>query len=280
MSISKRKNKDGSTSFRARVKAPGGKSWLKSSWVRNLDEAKREEAQLLEEKRLGGSGWSLEDGKRYSVNEYWEVWSQANRPKVSDGWKKSQNQMMRDYVAPVIGEAKLARVQSPEIGVVLQKMRDLGRAEQTIEHVYTLLFKMFGDAVSYYRMIRDNPVSAQFHRPEVPEVESEFLNPEEVWKLLAAADKEPAVWLEALAGLRTEATVALMWDSVFFDTAQILIRRAFKQKVRQIAEYPKGKKWVYVPMTPPLRNYLLDLAGTHGTHGFVCKGPKGRHARP
>lgn len=278
MTISKRKNKDGSTSFRARVKDGAG-AWLKSNWFRNLDEAKQQEGQLLEERRLGGHGWSLQDGKTYTVSQYWEVWSVENRATVSDGWKKSQDQMWRDYVAPVIGDFKMALVQAPAIGAVLNRMRTMGRSEQTIEHVYTLLRKMFGDAVSYYRMIRDCPVSAQFHRPEVPETESTFLKPDEVWRLLAVSENEPAVWLEALAGLRTEATVALMWDCVFFDTSQILIRRAFKQKVRRIEEHPKGKKWVYVPMTPPLRAYLQDLS-THGTHGFVCKGPKGGMLAP
>lgn len=278
MTISVRKNKDGSRSFRARVKSPVG-SWMKSNWVRNLDEAKQQEASLLEERRLGGSGWTLQDGKTYTVNQYWEVWSEHNRTKVSEGWKITQNQMWRDYIAPVIGNLRMAQVQSPEIGQILNRMRDLGRSEQTIDNVYTMLRKMFGDAMGYYKMIRDIPVSSQFHRPEVLEVESAFLQPEQVWTLLSQAQNEPAVWLEALAGLRTEATVALMWDCVFLDTAQILIRRAFKQKVRRIEEYPKGKKWVYVPIVPPLWSYLVDL-GTHGTHGFVCKGPKGGMLAP
>lgn len=282
MAIENRKNKDGTMSYRARVKDPEGK-FYRAEWKRDREEALLEEVAQIKLKKQGNLVRLEDDGKKYTFNEYWEVYAANDRTDTSDGWKISQDQMVRDYIAPVIGKKKMAEISMPHIGKVLNRMKELGRGAQLRLHVYRLMNQVFDRAVNYYRMIPTNPVSAEYHRPKVTEIESMFLKPQQSWLLLEEAIKEDerAVVIELLAALRTEATLALMWPCVHWDTNQILICRAFKQKVRRIEEFPKGRKAEYVPMTPVLKDYLWEIfQRTEDKEGFVCPGPRGGFLKP
>jgi integrase len=93
------------------------------------------------------------------------------------------------------------------------------------------------------------------------DTERDYLKPDEAMKLLHASKEHylgAGIWLAILSGLRTEAIRALRWQSVDFDKGQILIREAFKEKEARVEEYPKGKKWEYVPMPPALADFLRE----------------------
>ncbi len=300
MAIAKRKNKDETESFRARVRDAAG-LWYRSEWKRHLSEAMIDEGKLVERKRLGESATDapkvgpatvlapgedllskeaadLKSGKTTTVDDLWAVFQDANRTEVSDGWKISQDQMARDYISPVIGKKFVADVGIPDIGHVLTRMKKLGRGEQMRLHVYRLLYQIFDVAVSYYGMIKKSPVSAEYHKTKVPETESRFLKPEQSWALLEEAriSDDRAVWVELLAGLRTEATVALTWPNVQWDLDQILICSAWKSKVKRLEDFPKGKKAEYVPLTPVLKEFLQECYGRdRDKTSFVCPGPRG-----
>lgn len=283
MAIVQRKNKGGKIRYQVKVKDRDGK-WFPTATYADLVDAKGEEARLMGMKRKGALGTS-EDARQVTVNEYWEVWAVENRSGVSAGWKLSQDQMMRDYVAPIIGDEKMAHVDAPKIGRVLNRMKEQGRSDQMRKHVYSLLRKLFGDAVEYYEMLAANPVKPKFHRPKVREQMRPFLKPDQAWQLLGFARSHylgPAVWLQTLAGMRSEAALALDWSAVLWDLDQILICRAWKQKVGIIADYPKGSQWEYVPMPPALKDYLMAVWESRGrpAAGFVCLNKTGTRMLP
>lgn len=283
MAIEQRKNKDGSLSFRARVKDPNGQ-WYRSEWKSNRDEAMVDEGELVGRKRKRDVEPAvLAEGKKYTWNDFWEVYQVADRTETSEGWKISQDQMERDYIRPVIGKKYMSDIGSPAVGRVLSRMKEMGRGDQLRLHVYRLMNQVFDRAVNYYRMIKENPVNSKYHNVKVVESESQFLEPHQSWSLyeLAKERGERAVIIELLAGLRTEATVALTWPCVLWDMDQILICRAFKQKVRRIEEYPKGRKDEYVPLTPVLKEYLWECyQKDKNKSGWVCPGPRGGHLKP
>lgn len=289
MAINKWKTSDGLIRFQVKVKDRSGK-WFPTPSFADEGEAKIYEGELLKQKRQGATTIT-QDSRVVTLNEFWEVWSHENRSKVSEGWKISQDQMFRDYIAPVAGQEKMLNITAPVVGRILNRMRSAkempdgrARGEQMVKHVYTLLRTMFGDAVGYYKMLKESPVSPKFHRPKVTEKESDYLFPEQAWLLLERSQEHwlgPALWLDVLAGLRCEATCALKWDSVLWDTDQILICRAWKAKVRRLENYPKGKTWEYVPMVPDLRAYLWSLWIKSGDpDAFVCLSPRGKMLKP
>lgn len=279
--ITRTSSKTKRAKYLVRVWNPETDSWVNGGTWADLLLAREKENELKRKLRVPGALMNLEDGKKTTVAEYWEVWREDRRHKVSQGWRISQDQMFRDYVEKHLGHHKMADVTSPMVSRVLDRIRDSGRSAQMVKHVYSLLRSMFGDAQGYYQMIDENPVNPKFHRPKVPRAKRAFLTPAQSWRLLEVARTHeylgPAVWVQILAGLRPEAMQALKWDAVLWDSNQLLICRAWKQKVGVMADYPKGKDWEYVPMVRELKSYLSDLwSKTNGdASAFVCQGPKG-----
>jgi integrase len=276
MPIVKRPKKNGSVTYQVKVTDPTG-AWFPTRSFDRYEDALAEEARLVKLRRQGQRRIG-DDARAVSLSEYWEVWSVENRSKVSEGWKISQNQMFRDHIAPYLGDMKLLDIGVPEIGRAMNELVAKGLGGQTRLHVYSLLRKMFGDAVDYYEMLASSPVKAKHHRPEVKDQERAFLRPEQSWHLMQAVRGTylgPAVWIQLLAGLRISEVQALRWDSVQFENHSILIRAAWNNKVKAIQEYPKQGSWDRVPIIPSLREYLLELRGRRSLGDFVAHGPKG-----
>jgi integrase len=276
MAIVERKISTGEVHFQVKVKDRAGK-WFETKTFKQLDAALRYEADLVESKRKGALVL-CEDAFETSMDDYWAVWSEENRTEISEGWKLSQNQMYRDYVSPVLGEAMVGEIGAPEIGKVLKRVKDLGRSPRMRLHIYTLLHQMFRDLVEYYEMLTQNPVKEKFHRPEINEFQADFLNPEQAMALLNYSKEHwmgPGIWLQTLAGLRTEAMIGLKPDSILWDLNQLLIRRAWKRKVKKLEDYPKGKKAEYVPLVPALKDYLKQVCLKRDPDDFVVQSPNG-----
>lgn len=281
MSIVIRNRKDG-PAFQVKLYVAG--TWI----TRTFDEEKAaKEWEQSEKLKLSPSaGLDYRSPKKVTFHEFWGVWSEANRRKASRGWKISQDQMYRDYIYKPIGGLRLSDITPAHVGQILAKMEKLDRAAQTRLLVYNLLNKVFKDAIEFYRMAMVTPVLPAHHRPAVPRTERRFLTPEQAILLLRTASTHPfmdvPVFLDTFAGLRTEATVALDWSDIEWDKSQLVIRRAWKAKIRLIQDHPKGKDHERVPIAPVLLGFLRDVWTRRGepTKGFVCVGPHGDMLRP
>lgn len=273
MAVIERRHKT-KTSYRVMVRDKQGSFYPIRSFDSELD-AKEYELKLLKDKEAGRVAFS-KDSRTTDFRTYWEVWSQDSVRKASPGWRISQNQMMRDYIMPVLGDKILADIDKPLIGELIQRMEKMGRSGNTVKHVYALLHVMFKDAVEYYEMLPKNPVVARFHRPGVVRREQPFLRPQEVWNLLETARSHylgAAVWLGALSALRISEIQALTGDKLFFDEGYILVSRAYNRKIGALQDYPKQKDWARSPMPRVLVEYLRDLNIRPGE--FVVKGAGG-----
>lgn len=274
MAIVPRKNKHGNVSYLVRVKDFDGK-WFPAETFSDELSAKERENELQRLKRKGGRSIT-DDAKQVTLQEFWEVWSKENRTDVSEGWKISQDQMYRDYIQPTLGSLKMLQIRTPEIGKALNRAKDLGLGDQTRKHIYSLLRKMFNDAVEYYEMLTVNPVKAKFHRPKVHDRKRNFLHPKQAWRLLEFSKDHylgPAIWLQVLAGLRPSEVQAMKGKSLIFELDQILICAAYNNKTDRMQDFPKQEDWAYAPMPPELKEYLMTLQ--IGPDDFVARSLKG-----
>lgn len=275
MAIVVRKRKNGNPSYLVRVKDDEG-NWFPAETYDDELAAKERENELVRIKRKGGKALS-DDAKKVLFDEYWSVWSKENRSDVSEGWKISQNQMYRTYIKPVLGESKMVEISAPEIGRVLNRAQEMGLGDQTRKHIYSLLRKMFNDAVEYYEMLVSSPVKPKFHRPKISGTKRNFLLPAQAWHLLEHSKDHylgPAIWIQVLSGLRPSEVQALRWRSVMFDLNQLLICEAYNNKTKQLQPFPKQEDWDYSPIPPQLKAYLKSLP-VPSEDSFVVQGPGG-----
>jgi len=267
MAIEKRFRKDGSYAFRVRVQDPTG-AWYPSETFSTEHEAKEREVELEKKKFKGGHSIGS-DARETTLDDYWDVWSIDRRDDTSDGWKISQDQMFRDHVSKLIGAVTMDKIKEPHIGRVLSAMKADGYADNTRKHVYSLLNQMFSDAVDYYKMLAESPVKSKFHRPNVVDVEREYWAPDMAWRFLTfietmpmprrtMLDLAPPTWLQLQAALRDSEVQALRWENVLFPQNEIRVSEIWNCKTGKLQPFPKGKRIDYVPMTRPLKDFLLS----------------------
>lgn len=274
------KTKAGEERFQARVLDPEGK-WYKVPSLKTRDAAEKLEESLKQLKRGGPAAASL-DAQLHTVSDLWKVYQKQNRAKVSEGWRISQDQMWRDFCEGVLGGLRIAEVMPAHVGLVLTRMRELGKSEQLQLHVYRLMRQVFGAAVEYYQMIPRSPVLPKFHRPEVLEVERAFLKPAESMHLLRFSREQGGylarpTWLGILAALRISEIQALKegrLDLADPGQAQMHIAEIYNSKTGKPQPHTKAGNQVWLPVVPMLREFLLEGL-TGDPEAFVAPGPNG-----
>ena len=260
MAVNRNRNPTGTYSYVVRVRDRNRKWFPSKSFARKVDAESYERSLLCQ--RDGGSPAVPTSMRSLVIRDYIAYWASEYRSGVSDGWKMSQDQLLRDHILPFIGNMKMSEVQAPDIGKVLRRMEMKGIGAQQRRHVYNLLSQIFDRAAEYDQIISVNPVSKR-DRPDVMPVERTSLKPEQARQLLQAAKGDPispAVWIAVLAGLRTSEVQGLTWGAVDFDSNLIHINQAFKRKTGVMEPYPKQKKRCSSPMMPALKEYLLPLS--------------------
>jgi len=269
MAILKRRNKS-KYCYYVRVRDNHGQFFPSKSFSRKVD-AEKHERHLLDLRDKGFLA-ETERSQKQTFRDYWDEWSETMRSHVSEGWKKSQNQMARDHILPAIGKLKLGEIKPTNIQKALNECAAKGLGEQTLLHIYNLMHKMFEDACEISEYLMRNPVLKKF-KPKLKLKRRKRLKPAEVFRLLEACKDHylgPAIWLAALSGLRTEAIQALTWDCVDFESGLIEIKQAFKRKINKIEPYPKGQDHEIVPMPALLATYLRVIKDENRSNFVAC----------
>lgn len=160
--------------------------------------------------------------------------------------------------------------------MVLNQLAKMGKAKQTQLHVFTLLRKMFGDAIELFRLLTFNPAQRTL-KPKVPIKETTHLNLGDAKKLLVHVADKPygvAVWLQLYLGLRMGEVQALIWENVDLTEGLLRIRRTYVRKEKVIRDYPKGWRHHSHKMPAELWDFLKSER-EKATSIFVATSPEG-----
>ncbi|MGB0455048.1 MAG: tyrosine-type recombinase/integrase [Bacteriovoracaceae bacterium] len=273
MAINVRKRSNGKSSYRVRVKTSSGDWITKTFRVRKEAEAFESELKLKKFRNFPLSSTFY----KQSVNDFWKEWSEKSRVNCKAGWKLSQEQMYRDYIAPFIGELTLRSVNGVHVLEVINHAKSLGRSRQTLLHVYNLMNKMFSDALEDYEYIHRNPVKKSF-RPQLIKKEAVSLTIDEIKELLLYVKGKKyglAIWVQLFCGLRVGELQVLKWKSVDLKNRLIHIRSTYAKKIKEIQDYPKGKKWHYVSIPEELYLALVkEYENITEDESYVFSGEK------
>jgi len=271
MAIRERIKKDGSKSYQVRLRGSDG-FWITDTFERKLD-AKAFEVEAKHKQYQGNFVISLK--RELTLNQYWQQWKESGRLNVTEGWKRTQEQMLNDYIAPSLGEKKVSAISPVQIAQVLKSLQDKGRSAQTSRHVFNLLHKMFRDAVEDFQLLNFNPVLRKL-KPRIASKERKHLRVEQSLHLLNAVAGEKyelAVWLGLVAGLRVGEIQALKWQNVDLDQGIIHIRGTYARKEKCFRDYPKGRAWHSIKMPFELWE-LLNRAKKSSTSEHVVTGDR------
>jgi integrase len=275
MAIVKRRLKSGNVSYLVRVEDKYRGYFPGKAFERKVDAEAYE--RELKDKSMRGELATIGTIRNLTFQVYFAEWLAMRSGKVSKGWYDSQKRMADTYVLGALAGFRLRDINAPDIGRILQLMREKGLKAQSILHVFNLLNQCFKDAIDYYGYLQKSPVLKQ-DRPKIHRVERAYLTPEDSWKLLEHCKDHylaPAIWISILSGLRPSEIQALQWRALDFDKGQILVCAAYKRTIGKIEPYPKQKDWLMVPMPGVLMDFLLDRFKHRFPMAFAAPALKG-----
>ncbi len=235
--------------------------------------AEAEAAKRRAQDQLASGGNVTADSARLTLDQFFKQWFEGGTSKASPGWRNDQVEMYIRYVQPLIGAKRLKAIKPVDIAAVMKNAESMGRAPQTRTHIFSLLHKMFRDAVEMFELLDRNPVKRDL-KPVIPEKEAPHLKVEQAAKLLQyvrGKEFELAVWLNVYIGMRVGEIQALKWECLDLDRGIVHIRATFVRKEHRIKDYPKGKRWHSVQAPPEL---LELLRKAKATSEFVVPSPR------
>jgi len=213
-----------------------------------------------------------------SFSSYVIRWKTECRLTVSEGWKITQDQMLRDHIEPILGQILLQEVAPVHISKVMSFCQSKNLSNATQKQVYLLLNKMFNDAVIFFEYIEKSPVRRLYHKPKHVPSKRLFLKPSIAWEFLAVMTEDRrwgvAVWLQVVAGLRVSEVQGLKWKDIDFDGDTILIERIYNRKTKKIQPYTKNRTHHKIPIPPILKSVLKRHRAR--LNDFVCSGDGGK----
>jgi integrase len=190
-----------------------------------------------------------------TVNEYLDRWLQdAARRRVTERTFLSYEWLLKNYVRPFVGEARLADLRPLDIQSLYSRMAapklnkgetpqpgvsyGLGLRARSIRYTHSVLFSALKQAVRWHMLSRNPCEAVELPRAERREMQA-FL-PEEAARFLSAAaqDAYGVVFAFALAtGMRPEEYLALKWSDVDLQTGAATVQRTLIWR--------KGGEWYF-----------------------------------
>lgn len=190
--------------------------------------------------------------------QYVAVWLDGLEGLVLPSTVEAYAGRLHRHVLPRLAERRLDEVTVDDILILISDLRKQGYSGTTIAVTLTPLSRLFAHAVRR-GLIEVNPVSKldRSERPRVSRQERPVLNPEEIGRLLEAAQPRFRTLLATaiLSGLRQGELLGLHWRDVDFDNQLIHVRTALDRKRRDVP--PKTERAVRdVVLMPALAEAL------------------------
>lgn len=184
---------------------------------------------------------------------------------------RGYEQALRLRVLPALGALRVNEIRRGEVQALVDRLLLAGHNASTIRNTLLPLRAIFRRALTRGE-IAVNP-TAGLELPAVRGRRDRIATPEEAAALLAALERDRALWATAMfAGLRLGELMALDWDHVDLDDDVIRVQWSYDQReCKRVA--PKSRAGVRtVPVPGVLRTYLTEHRLATGRHGGLVFG--------
>jgi len=234
------------------------------------------------------------NAKSLTVFEYAKGWLQ-NRVKLypKATWAADE-QRLRDYVLPKIGEVPLADVRTSQVKALLRDITDSGLSSGTRTRVKALLSVLFNSALNDDPpLIQFNPVTGiKFEEARIGKKKPVFFaETKQALEFLDAARELGGHYLllasiGLMAGLRKSEMLALRWADINFENQTIRVANRVEQITLEVKQGTKAGRLEtrIIPASPELFKVLTDFKSStefNLSDDFLfAKGPARRFINP
>jgi integrase len=159
------------------------------------------------------------------VDEIVDNWYRGHRSNLSSGTRRDYEGRIRRDVG------RIGELQAEDLARNPRELRAFyaSLTPTNARRLHAILRQAFEDAVAHGELSRNPCEVVKARRPRAPE--RPIPSPEEVEKLIVAAEEEDPLWgmfvnVSATAGTRRGETCALRWEDVDFEAGRLHVRRA------------------------------------------------------
>lgn len=132
---------------------------------------------------------------------------------------------IRNHIRPALGDHRLDRLRPSHVRGLLRQLEQDGKGDQLRRSVYSIVSVSLGDAIDD-GLLQSSPID-KVRRPEVEQKDPRWWKPDEVARLLDAAEGDrrwPLLLLVSRTALRRGEALALRWEHLDLDGPQERIR--------------------------------------------------------
>ena len=162
-----------------------------------------------------------------TVDEYLDKWlSVAAKPRLAELTLHHYEDMLKRYVRPAIGTAKLGDIQPLDIQAIYSGMQGRALSARVVRYTHAVLNSALKQAVKW-RLIARNPASV-VDLPRLERKEMQALSPDEAARFLtaAASDRYKVLFnLALVSGMRPSECSGLQWSDIDFEAGVITVQR-------------------------------------------------------
>lgn len=196
-----------------------------------------------------------------TVGEFFDWWMPTRD--VAETTAERDVRRYKLYFAPLLNN-RLSELRYSQIDRWMAEMRKRGLSPNSIRLVRALLRRGLQEAMKAGLVQRNEAALSQ--APRVPDPDPDYLTTPQAQALLWVSGKDrlaPFVWLCLFAGVRRGEALALTWQDVDLDRAELFVRhslyrhRSAPGEVSLQMKLPKSKQSRrLIPLAPPLVEFL------------------------
>lgn len=188
--------------------------------------------------------------KQPALTEYLHSWIRRKEEKLTE--KTICNyRLSAAHIVPVIGHVRIDLIEHTHVSLLIDRMRDLGRGQRTVQAAYDTLRACLYFAVKTDRILASSPI-VSVPRP-THHYELGYYSREEAKRFLEAVadDRLRALfYLVVAVGLRRGEVLGLKWQDLNVADALLSVRRALGQSgAMKATKTKKAQRMIALPQS-------------------------------
>ena len=172
--------------------------------------------------------------KKGSIEHYMNKWLQEEvRPRIKVSSYQTYMNLLNRHILPHIGRYDITEITLELVGGYIQRLRDIGLSDATINGTFTLL-KSFMKEACEQGLLHANPCHRFRIRKENPHQQRVLSTREQENLYKASEEADLPSLLSLYTGMRLGEISAMRWEDIDFDNGTVTVCRTV-QRIRRLA---------------------------------------------